>query len=57
MLTIRFPELTNINLLMAQLTHISSILKMGIVGIANVGKISKFNMLTKQSVPVQNFPF
>ncbi|CAK83097.1 unnamed protein product (macronuclear) [Paramecium tetraurelia] len=42
---------------MAQLTRLSSSLKMGIVGMANVGKSSTFNMLSKQSVPAENFPF
>jgi len=32
-------------------------LKMGIVGLPNVGKSSFFNQLTKQSVPAENFPF
>lgn len=32
-------------------------LKMGIVGLPNVGKSSFFNALTKSSVPAENFPF
>ena len=32
-------------------------LKMGIVGLPNVGKSSFFNQLTKQNVPAENFPF
>ena len=32
-------------------------LKMGIVGMANVGKSSTFNLISKQSVPAENFPF
>ncbi|KAJ1495601.1 P-loop containing nucleoside triphosphate hydrolase protein [Baffinella frigidus] len=32
-------------------------LKMGIVGLPNVGKSSLFNLLTKQSVAAENFPF
>ncbi|EAR95036.2 GTP-binding protein YchF (macronuclear) [Tetrahymena thermophila SB210] len=32
-------------------------LKMGIVGMANVGKSLTFNLLCKQSVPSENFPF
>mmetsp|Transcript_7901 Transcript_7901/g.11934 ORF Transcript_7901/g.11934 Transcript_7901/m.11934 type:complete len:393 (-) Transcript_7901:31-1209(-) len=32
-------------------------LKMGIVGLPNVGKSSFFNLLTKQNVPAENFPF
>lgn len=34
-----------------------STLKMGIVGMANVGKSTTFNLLTKQQVPAENFPF
>ena len=32
-------------------------LKMGIVGLPNVGKSSLFNLLCKQSVPAENYPF
>mmetsp|Transcript_21228 Transcript_21228/g.36463 ORF Transcript_21228/g.36463 Transcript_21228/m.36463 type:complete len:386 (-) Transcript_21228:351-1508(-) len=32
-------------------------LKMGIVGLPNVGKSTLFNVLTKLSVPAENFPF
>ena len=32
-------------------------LKMGVVGLPNVGKSSFFNLLSKQSVPAENFPF
>ncbi|KNH07283.1 GTP binding protein [Perkinsela sp. CCAP 1560/4] len=32
-------------------------LKMGVVGLPNVGKSSFFNLLTKQNVPAENFPF
>lgn len=32
-------------------------LKMGIVGLPNVGKSSLFNILTQLSVPAENFPF
>ena len=32
-------------------------LKMGIVGLPNVGKSSFFNLLTKQTVAAENFPF
>jgi len=32
-------------------------LKMGIVGLPNVGKSSTFNLLSKQSVPAENFMF
>jgi len=32
-------------------------LKMGIVGLPNVGKSSLFNLLTKQQVRAENFPF
>ena len=34
-----------------------SSLKMGIVGLPNVGKSCFFNLLTKQHVPAENFPF
>lgn len=30
---------------------------MGIVGLPNVGKSSTFNLLSRQSVPAENFPF
>jgi hypothetical protein len=32
-------------------------LKMGIVGLPNVGKSSLFNVLTNMSIPAENFPF
>eukprot|EP01017_Pseudomicrothorax_dubius_P028217 TRINITY_DN333_c0_g1_i1.p1 TRINITY_DN333_c0_g1~~TRINITY_DN333_c0_g1_i1.p1 ORF type:complete len:399 (+),score=148.49 TRINITY_DN333_c0_g1_i1:66-1262(+) len=32
-------------------------LKMGIVGLPNVGKSTTFNLLTKMSVPAENYPF
>jgi len=32
-------------------------LKMGLVGLPNVGKSTTFNLLSKQSVPAENFPF
>jgi obg-like ATPase 1 len=32
-------------------------LKMGIVGMPNVGKSSTFNLLTKLNVPAENYPF
>ncbi len=32
-------------------------LKIGIVGMANIGKSSTFNILSKQSIPAENFPF
>lgn len=32
-------------------------LKMGCVGLPNVGKSSLFNLLTEQSAPAENFPF
>lgn len=35
----------------------SNHLKIGIVGLPNVGKSSTFNILTKLSVPAENYPF
>ena len=32
-------------------------LKMGIVGLPNVGKTTLFNALTHQSLPAENYPF
>lgn len=32
-------------------------LKMGIVGLPNVGKSTLFNILTNMSIPAENFPF
>eukprot|EP00921_Rhytidocystis_pertsovi_P018084 GHVQ01028483.1.p1 GENE.GHVQ01028483.1~~GHVQ01028483.1.p1 ORF type:complete len:396 (+),score=59.02 GHVQ01028483.1:54-1241(+) len=32
-------------------------LKIGLVGLPNVGKSTTFNLLSKQSVPAENFPF
>jgi obg-like ATPase 1 len=32
-------------------------LKMGIVGLPNVGKSTTFNLLSKLNVPAENFPF
>ncbi|PPE01183.1 hypothetical protein GOBAR_DD01771 [Gossypium barbadense] len=39
------------------LGRFSSHLKIGIVGLTNVGKSTLFNTLTKLSIPAENFPF
>lgn len=39
------------------LTRVSNHLKMGIVGLPNVGKSTLFNLLTKQQVSAENYPF
>jgi len=35
----------------------SNTLKMGLVGLPNVGKSTTFNFLSKLSVPAENYPF
>ena len=35
----------------------SNTLKMGLVGLPNVGKSTTFNVLSKLSVPAENYPF
>lgn len=35
----------------------SNTLRMGLVGLPNVGKSSTFNILSNLSVPAENFPF
>lgn len=39
------------------LGRVSSHLKMGIVGLPNVGKSSLFNLLTKCDAKAENYPF
>jgi GTPase involved in cell partitioning and DNA repair len=39
------------------LGRVSHHLKMGIVGLPNVGKSTTFNLLTKLEVPAENYPF
>lgn len=39
------------------LGRFSSHLKIGIVGLPNVGKSTFFNIVTKLSIPAENFPF
>eukprot|EP00961_Rhodomonas_salina_P141423 1903951-Rhodomonas_salina.2 len=41
----------------ARFGRVKNNLKMGIVGLPNVGKSSLFNLLTKQSAAAENFPF
>ncbi|KAK2964656.1 putative Ribosome-binding ATPase YchF [Blattamonas nauphoetae] len=41
----------------AQFGRVSNNLQMGIVGLANVGKSTFFNALTKSEVPAENYPF
>lgn len=43
--------------LAARFGRVKTNLKMGIVGLPNVGKSSLFNLLTQQSVAAENFPF
>lgn len=40
-----------------RLGRVGNTLKMGIVGMANVGKSSTFNILCKLNVPAENYPF
>jgi obg-like ATPase 1 len=37
--------------------RVKNSLKMGVVGLPNVGKSSFFNLITKQTAEAQNFPF
>ena len=39
------------------LGRFKSNLKMGIVGLPNVGKSTLFNVLTRMGIPAENFPF
>ena len=41
----------------ARFGRVRNNLKMGIVGLPNVGKSSLFNLLTSQSIAAENFPF
>ncbi|EPZ35678.1 Beta-grasp domain-containing protein [Rozella allomycis CSF55] len=41
----------------ARFGRVKSNLKMGVVGLPNVGKSSLFNLLTSQSAAVENYPF
>eukprot|EP00518_Triparma_eleuthera_P005017 CAMPEP_0182463030 /NCGR_PEP_ID=MMETSP1319-20130603/7089_1 /TAXON_ID=172717 /ORGANISM="Bolidomonas pacifica, Strain RCC208" /LENGTH=424 /DNA_ID=CAMNT_0024662527 /DNA_START=157 /DNA_END=1431 /DNA_ORIENTATION=- len=43
--------------LSARFGRVKNTLKMGLVGLPNVGKSSLFNLLTKQSVAAENYPF
>lgn len=35
----------------------SNTLKMGLVGLPNVGKSTTFNFISKMSIPAENYPF
>jgi obg-like ATPase 1 len=39
------------------LGRVGTHLKIGIVGLPNVGKSTMFNVLTRMGVPAENFPF
>lgn len=41
----------------ARFGRVKSNLKMGILGLPNVGKSSLFNLLTAQSAAAENYPF
>ncbi|RKO84717.1 P-loop containing nucleoside triphosphate hydrolase protein, partial [Blyttiomyces helicus] len=41
----------------ARFGRVRSNLKMGVVGLPNVGKSSLFNLLTEQSIAAENYPF
>ena len=43
--------------LSARFGRVKNTLKMGLVGLPNVGKSSLFNLLTKQAVAAENYPF
>lgn len=43
--------------LSARFGRVKNTLKMGLVGLPNVGKSSLFNLLTQQSVAAENYPF
>lgn len=41
----------------ARFGRVKNNLRMGLVGLPNVGKSSLFNLMTQQSVPAENYPF
>ncbi|KAJ1445092.1 P-loop containing nucleoside triphosphate hydrolase protein [Pelagophyceae sp. CCMP2097] len=47
----------DVNLKASRWGRVKSNLKMGVVGLPNVGKSSLFNLLTEQSAAAENFPF
>ena len=51
------PKKKEVEVEKAVLGRFSSHLKIGIVGMPNVGKSTMYNTLTKCSIPAENYPF
>jgi len=54
------PKKTEVNVgdtNVAKFGRAGNTLRMGILGLPNVGKSSLFNLLTEQSIPAENYPF